>query len=72
MAEKLNNFEKFHRKKPLKFQPCSQPRDLLMTLQMPYTTKPQVFFANKYTKLGKNSEKLLLSHGLSYVKIPLC
>ena len=34
MAEKLNNFEKVERKK-LKFQPCSQPRDLLMTGQMP-------------------------------------
>ena len=34
MAEKLNNFEKFERKK-IKFQPCSQPRDLLMTDQMP-------------------------------------
>ena len=35
MAEKLNNFEKFKRKKKIKFQPCSQPRDLLMTGQMP-------------------------------------
>ena len=29
-------------------------------------------FTNKYTKLGKTSENLLLSQGLSYVKIPLC
>jgi hypothetical protein len=28
--------------------------------------------ANKYTKLGKRSENLLLSQGLSYIKIPLC
>ena len=28
--------------------------------------------ANKYTKLGKTSEKLILSQGLSYIKIPLC
>ena len=28
--------------------------------------------ANKYTKLGKTSEILLLSLGLSYMKIPLC
>ena len=28
--------------------------------------------ANKYTKLGKTSEILLLSQGLSYMKIPLC
>ena len=28
--------------------------------------------ANKYTKLGKTSETLLLSLGLSYMKIPLC
>ena len=27
--------------------------------------------ANKYTKLGKTSEILLLSQGLSYMKIPL-
>ena len=27
---------------------------------------------NKYTKLGKTSENLLLSQGLSYIKIPLC
>ena len=27
--------------------------------------------ANKYTKLGKTSENLLLSQGLSYIKIPL-
>jgi hypothetical protein len=34
MAEKLNNFEKFERK-TIKFQPYSQPRDLLRTSQMP-------------------------------------
>ena len=28
--------------------------------------------ANKYTQLGKTSENLLLSQGLSYIKIPLC
>ena len=28
-------------------------------------------FANKYTKLGKTSENLILSQGLSYIKIPL-
>ena len=27
--------------------------------------------ANKYTKLGKTRENLLLSLGLSYIKIPL-
>ena len=27
---------------------------------------------NKYTKLGKIVEKLLLIFGLSYIKIPLC
>jgi hypothetical protein len=35
MAEKLNNFEIFKRKEKHNFQPCSQPRDLLMTVQMP-------------------------------------
>jgi hypothetical protein len=34
MAEKLNNFEKFEEKK-IRFQPCSQPKHLLMTGQMP-------------------------------------
>ena len=34
IAEKLNNFEKFERKK-IKFQSCSQPRDLLMSGQIP-------------------------------------
>ena len=34
MAEKLSNFEK-NCKKKIRFQPCSQPRDLLMTGQMP-------------------------------------
>jgi hypothetical protein len=33
IAEKLNNFEKCERKK-VKIQPCSKPRDLLMTGQM--------------------------------------
>ena len=28
--------------------------------------------ANKYTKVGKTSENLILSLGLSYIKIPLC
>jgi hypothetical protein len=28
--------------------------------------------ANRYTKLGKTSEILLLSQGLSHIKIPLC
>jgi hypothetical protein len=37
MAEKLNNFEKFVRKK-FKFMSYSQPKDLLMTGQMPKTT----------------------------------
>ena len=27
--------------------------------------------ANKYTKLGKPSGNLILSHGLSYIKIPM-
>ena len=34
IAENLNNFENFERKKG-KFQPCSLPRDLLTTGQMP-------------------------------------
>ena len=30
------------------------------------------FVVNKYKKLWKNGEKLLLSQGLSYIRIPLC
>ena len=58
MTEKLNNFEKFERKK-FKFMSYSQPKDLLMTGQMPKTTQPLGaigLVANKYTKLGKTSE----------------
>ena len=68
-AEKLNNFEKFERKK-IRFQPCSE-------LKTPPDDWPDALdcltiglVANKYTKLGKTSETLLLSQGLSYMKIP--
>ena len=37
MAQKLNSFEKFERKK-IKYQPCSQPRDFLRTREMPQNT----------------------------------
>ena len=67
MAEKLNNFEKFERKK-IKFQPCSQPRDWPDALDHLAIG----LVANEYTKLGKTSETLLLSQGLCYMKIPLC
>ena len=67
MAEKLNNFEKFERKKN---QTSAQrpPDDWLNALDHLAIG----LVANKYTKLGKTSETLLLSHGLSYMKIPLC
>ena len=70
MAEKLNNFEKFHRK--------NHQISALFSTQRPPDDSPDALYhlaiglvANKYTKLGKNSENLLLSHGLSYIKIPL-
>jgi hypothetical protein len=60
MAEKLNNFEKFGRKKNQ------------ISTQTPPDDWPDVIDhltigsdANKYTKLGKTSENLILSLGLS-------
>ena len=71
MAEKLNNFEKFERKK--------NQISALFSTQRPPDDWPDALdhlaiglVANKHTKLGKTSENLLLSHGLSYIKIPLC
>ena len=70
IAEKLNNFEKFERKK-------SQISALFLTQRPPDDWAEALdhlvigFVANKYTKLGKTSEILLLSLGLSYRKIPL-
>ena len=65
MAEKLNNFEKFERKK-------NQISALLST-QRPNDDWPDAldhlaigFLANKYTKPGKTRENLWLSHGLSF------
>ena len=62
MAEKLNNFERIN------FQPCSQPLD-----DWPDALDHLAIglVANKYTKLGKTCQNLLLSQGLSYKKIPL-
>ena len=57
---------KILKEKKIKFQPCSQPRHLLMTSQT------IGLVVNKYTKLGKKGQKLTLSQGLSYSKIPLC
>ena len=71
MAEKLNNFEKFERKKnqiSALFSTQTPPDDWPDALD--YLTIGLV--ANKYTKLGKTSENLILSLGLSYIKIPLC
>ena len=71
MAEKLNNLEKFGRKK-------GQISVLFLT-QRPLDEWPNAvdhlaigLVANKYTKFGKTSENVLLSQGLSYLKIPLC
>ena len=71
ITEKLNNLEKFERKK-------SQISALFLT-QRPPDDWPDALdhlaiglVANKCTKLAKISEILLLSLGLSYMKIPLC
>jgi hypothetical protein len=71
MAEKLNNFEKFERKK--------NQISALFSTQTPPDDWPDALdhltiglVANKYTKLGKTSENLILCLGLSYIKIPLC
>ena len=71
MAEKLNNFTKFQRK--------NHQISVLFSAQRPLDDWPDVLdhlhivlVANKNTKLGKTSENLLLSHGLSYIEIPLC
>ena len=71
MAEKLNNFEKFDRKK--------NQISALFSTQRPPDDWPDALdhlaiglVANKYTKLGKTSENLLPSQGLSYIKVPLC
>ena len=70
MAGKLNNFENFERKK--------NQISVLFSTQRPPDDWPDALdhlaiglVANKYTKIGKTSENLLLSQGLSYLKIPL-
>jgi hypothetical protein len=70
MAEKLNNFENFERKNQI---------STLFSTQTPHFDWPDALdhltiglVANKYTKLGKTSENVLLSQGLSCIKIPLC
>ena len=70
MAEKLDNFEKFEVKKSqisALFSTQTPLDDWLDAID--HLIKGLV--ANKYTKLGKTSETLLLSLRLSYVKIPL-
>ena len=71
MAEKLNNFEKFERKK--------NQISALFSTQRPPDDWPDALdhlaiglVDNKYTKLGKTCENFLLILGLSYIKIPLC
>jgi hypothetical protein len=71
MAQKFNNFEKFEKKK--------KKISALFSTQTPPDDWPDAIdhltiglVANKYTKLGKTSENLILSLGLSYIKIPLC
>ena len=70
IAEELNIFEKFEKK--------GQISALFLT-QRPPDDWPDALdilvislIANKCTKLEKISEILLLSLGLSYMKIPLC
>ena len=70
MAEKIEQFHKISKKK--------HQISVLFSTQRPPNDWPDALdhldiglVANKHTKLGKNSENLLLSHGLSYIKIPL-
>ena len=69
MAEKLNNFEKYERKKG--------QISALFSTQTPADDWPDALdrltiglVANRYTKLGKTSENLILGQGLSYIKYP--
>ena len=70
MAEKLSNFEKNCKKR--------DPISALFSTQRPPDDWPDAIdhltmglVANECTKLGKKSENLILSLGLSYIKIPL-
>ena len=69
--QKLNNFKKIGGKK--------NQISALFSTQTPYDDWPDAIdhltielVANKYTKLGKTSKNLILSLGLSYIKISLC
>ena len=69
MAEELNNFEEIERKKKSDFRPVLN--------QTPFDDWPDALdhltiglVANEYTKLGKTSENLILSLGLSHIKNP--
>ena len=70
-GRKLNNFENFERKK-------RQISALFFTQRPPDDWSDALdhlaigLVANKYTKLGNRSENLILSQGLSYIKILLC
>ena len=66
MAEKLNNVEKFERKKN------QISTSLISTLFSTQRPPDDWLLISKYTKFGKTSENLLLSQELSYTKIPLC
>jgi hypothetical protein len=68
--KKLNNFEKFEKKCQISalFLTQRPPDDWADALDH----LPIVLVANKCTKLEKISEILLLSLGVSYMKIPLC
>ena len=70
MAETLNNFEKFEKKKKNQIS-------ALFSTQTPPDDWPDAIdhltiglVANKY--VHKTSANLILSQGLSYIKIPQC
>ena len=71
MSENLMNFENLKEKK-VKIQPCAQPTDLPKKWPDAIDHITIGLVDNKYTKLGKIGEKVLLILGLSYIKIPLC
>ena len=70
MAEKLNNFEKFERKKN---KISAQFSTKILTDDWPDALDSLTIglVPSKCTKIGKTSENLILSRGLSYTKIPL-
>jgi hypothetical protein len=67
MSENLKNLENLKEKKS-KFSLVFNP---LTSQKLRRCSRPLSLVDNRYTKLGKIGEKVLLILGLSYIKIPL-